>query len=141
MMKESGPISGPADGKDMYGGAGVVWLISCIVSLIIAASILKIFFGCVMTAEFISGWALASGNALVAIVINMTAMRKRRQDFIVWGAGGFVLRILAVLVIILLVKLLGGIRFEPFISVFLASYFVFMISETVRMNVVNLRNM
>jgi len=122
-------------------GAGVVWLSGCILALGAAAFVMKIIFGRIAPVEFVSAWGLASVNAGLAVMINIIAMRKKSRDFVVWGAGGNVLRFIGVLVIVLIVKFQGRIKFEPFVTAFLAGYFVFMIAETIRMNVVNFRSM
>lgn len=126
---------------DLSRGAWTSWFTSCVVSMMVAFVIDKIVFLDADLVDFISGWGLASVNALFSVGINVVAMKRQRHGFIAWGAAGNVLRVLVVLVIILTIKLSGLIGFESFVLVFLISYFIFMIAETVRMNVVNLRSM
>lgn len=132
---------GEAGGIAWSSGAWLVWLMSCILAAGVSASIMKTLFRCIMPVEFVSGWLLAVINAAVGVLININAMKEERKGFVIWGAGGNVLRSLGVLVIILVIKFSGVMKFESFITVFLAGYFVFMIAETVRMNVVNFRSM
>lgn len=141
-MKESGEteILEEAGGADLRKGAWLVWSLSSLVASGVSYSITSTVFRVVVPLEFITGWGLASINAVFALVINITAMRKRREGFVAWGAVGNVLRALGVLAIILAVKLLGSMKFESFITAFMASYFVFMIAETVRLNILNLRS-
>jgi hypothetical protein len=123
---------------DLRAGAGVVWLLSCILALGISALLMKAIFRNIMSGELFSGWGLASVNAVLAVMINITAMRKKDRGFVVWGAAGNLLRAMGVLVIILLVKLLSEMKFEPFIMAFLVGYFVFMFADTIRMNALNM---
>ncbi|MDD4871390.1 MAG: hypothetical protein PHR77_12595 [Kiritimatiellae bacterium] len=145
-MKDSEPIFSPSDkqsgtgGVDLRTGAGVGWLVSCILAMVISVSIMKTIFKDIKMYELFLGWILASVNAVLAVMINITAMKKRSKGFIAWGAMGNVLRSIGVLAIILLVKLLDKVKFEPFITSFLVCYFVFMIAETIRMNVLNMRS-
>jgi len=140
-MPDQGKDTVVSDKSDFSEGAWIGWLISCFLSIAVSFITVKIIFGRVFTVDLISGWGLASTNALFSVGINVVAMRSQRHGFIAWGAVGNVLRVLAVLVIILFVNLSCSIRFEPFVLVFMVSYFIFMIAETVRMNVANLRNM
>lgn len=127
-------------GADLRRGAWLVWSLSSLAALGVAWSTMGTFFKGVMPAELFTGWGLAAGNAVLAVIINVTAMRKKREGFVAWGAIGNVLRALGVLAIILCVKWLGPVKFEPFITAFMASYFVFMFTETVRLNFLNLRS-
>ncbi|OGV65746.1 MAG: hypothetical protein A2283_12550 [Lentisphaerae bacterium RIFOXYA12_FULL_48_11] len=141
LMSDRGQENVATGKPELSEGAWTGWLMSCFISLTVSFITAKMIFGIVSSVDFISGWGLASTNALFSMGINVIAMKRQRHGFIAWGAVGNVLRVLAVLVIILSVKLTYLIRFEPFVLVFLVSYFVFMIVETVRMNVVNLRSM
>ena len=145
-MKETDSIPGPAgekdtvNGPDFSVGAWSVWIIGCVVSLVMALLTVRVIFKCAVPVESVAGWMLAAANAAVSLATNMIALRRKGQGFVAWGTAGILLRSMAVLVIIILIKLSEMLKIEIFIAAFLASYLVFMIAETARMNVINLRS-
>lgn len=146
-MSESDPsggmvesAGGPGGGNGLWAGSGLIWLVSCLVGLVVSSYVTRIIYNGIMPAELAAGCGLASANAALALLINMMATRRNRDGFVKWGAAGNVLRAMGVLVIILLVKFSGIMKFEPFITAFLAAYFVFMIAETIRLNISSIRD-
>jgi hypothetical protein len=137
-MMDPGQGSVP-ESVDLSEGAGVVCALSSVLALGLSFLAVRIIFKEGLYVEVLSGWGLAFVNAVFAVVVNMLAVGRGRGGFMALGIGGNVLRAMGVLAIIFIVRLSDIVKFEPFISAFLAGYFVFMITETVRLNVVSLR--
>jgi hypothetical protein len=110
------------------------WLLSSVLALGLSMGLVAMMFAPFVVIDPLTGWALASANSALVLFMNKKAQQSRGRAFVVWGAVGNVLRTIAVIVIILLVNLCGKGRFETFIVAFLAAYFVFMVSETIRLH-------
>lgn len=129
---------GPDD-SNLMSGASRVWVVSCLLAAAGAVSLMKTVFGKVLTTELVAGLILAAVNGAAGILINVIAIRKKREGFVAWGAVGNILRTIGILVIILVVKKLEVVKFEFFITAFLVSYFVFLFAETARLNLMNMK--
>jgi len=129
-----------AAGPDFVSGAVRTWLISSIVGVFVSVLAVKLVFKVTMPVELAAGYSLALINSAAALVINIIAMRRKHERFVAWGTAGNLLRAIAVLAIVLSARLSAVVRFEPFVTAFLAGYFVFMIAEIIRLNRLNLRS-
>lgn len=104
-------------------------LIAAVAAALLAAGVQLVAFGALARPELLAGWALATGQGLLALLINRRAVGRDTGPFLLLGLGGQLLRVGLLAAILIAIDRRTALHTPPLVAATLTGYAVFLVAE------------